>query len=430
MSAAEYDKEKLAPGLEERRFPSGKVVYASFVYADGQRFYKQWEGITRTEARRLHDQHRNEVKNEGARPNAAMTLGQLRDEAYTHYEQLAKLDGANGKKPPLALPALGNYRTAWAKRISPYRVGARSIDDLKLSDLDKRVVSKWLVWLAQQNVAPSTQNGTLSALRTVLRYGRDQGVIQGDPVGDVPVGQRPSQKAREEGIVFGVAELERIVEAAHSPRFNSVSEHGGNRPQAMLSNVIAILIYSGLRLSEVAGLRWSDVDMVGQVLTVSGQRARHRADEQASTKAPKVERGLRSFRMLPALYEALLAQLDHETEKKLGNPGDFVFTDFRGEPVRVDQIKSAFRRATRLAGLGEHGPQVARRSFATQVAHQNIPAVEAEAIMGHSAAVFDSNYAKKLREARQLEENLARLSSTGFGKAHIIHIHVDDEEVA
>lgn len=411
MSATEYVEEKLAPGLIERRYPSGKVVYRSSVYADGERFFRRWEGVTRTEAKRLHVAHGNEVKNDGARPGPSLTLGQLRDEAFAHFETLIAQAGKNGKKPRIQSEALANHRSAWRKRVTPYMHGRKSFDEVKLADLDRKLARAWLTWLASTGVAPSTQNGTLSALRSVLRYARDNDYMTGDPFAAVPTEERPSQGPRGgwQARVFSQTELGRVVAAAHSPAFVEAT------PGVTLTHVIEVLAFSGLRLSEAAGLTWRHVDLVSKVLSVDQQRRVHKAAEPVMFKAPKSARGVRSQDMLDPLYEALLAQLDHEQAKGLGRDDDLVFTTSLGTPVGIEQIKSAARRATRIAGLGEHGPQVLRRSFATQVAHAHITSIEAEAILGHSAATFEDNYAKPLRDAEQRAENKRKLIAIGLG---------------
>jgi integrase len=411
MSAAGYVEEKLAPGLIERRLASGEIVYRSKVYADGREFFRTFESVNRTEAKRLHTAHANEVKNEGLRPAPSLTLGELRDLAFAHFETLIATGSSNGKRLRVGRLALRNYRSAWDKRITPYQHRRKSIDEVKLGDLDRKLAREWLAWLASTGVAPSTQNGTLSAIRTVLRWARDNDMMAVDPFAAVPTEERPAQRPREQwdARVLTVEEVRRVSIAAHSPDYLKATPH------CLFSNIIDLYAYSGVRLSEGMGLVWEDVDLVSKVLTIRQQRAHHKAAEPAARAQTKSERSVRSFKMRPAVYEALLDQLGYEQAKGLGRPSDFVFTTNIGTPVTIEHVKSAVRRATRMAGLGEHGPQVLRRSFATQVAHAHIPSIEAEAMLGHSAATFESNYAKPLRDAEQMRANDDALAALDFG---------------
>lgn len=412
MPSQAYSDEKIEPGLIERTLASGEVVYRSFVYFDGKQHLETFAGVNRTEAKRLHRARRTAIDN-GERPaRRDLTLGELREEAFAHFQALIDRGKANGKPPRIRQGSLDNYKTAWTLRVSPYTHGGKSIDRLRLDTIDRKLARAWLAWLAETGVAPSTQNGTLTAMRSVLRYARDNDYMEVDPFSAVPTEERPSQSPRDEweAHVFSNAELARVREAILTNDFIEAT------PGVLLTNVVLMLIDTGMRLSETAGARWQHVDLFSKLVNVREQRERHKAAEDAATTDPKTRRSVRSIPMTAKLYDALMAQHKHEQSKDRGKPGDFLFTDETGEPITIERIKDAVRRATRLAGLGEHGPQVLRRSFATQVAHARISSIEAEAMLGHSAKVFEDNYAKPLREAEQMAENMGKLAAIGFGR--------------
>ena len=85
--------------------------------------------------------------------------------------------------------------------------------------------------------------------------------------------------------------------------------------------VVATLVFSGLRVHELAALRWGDLDF-----TTSTIHVRH-------SKTPA---GIREVRMLPALRGHLLLHRDRR-----GRPGarELVFTTSRGGPRTKDNVR-------------------------------------------------------------------------------------------
>jgi integrase len=65
---------------------------------------------------------------------------------------------------------------------------------------------------------------------------------------------------------------------------------------------IALAGFGGLRLGEIRGLRWGDVDLEGNALTVSRSML-----PSGEVKAPKTEAGIRTVPLLPDARKALVA---------------------------------------------------------------------------------------------------------------------------
>jgi integrase len=85
-------------------------------------------------------------------------------------------------------------------------------------------------------------------------------------------------------------------------------------------------IFTGLRASELRGLRWSDVDLLGAVLHV-----RQRADKFNAIGAPKSATSARTVPLPPIVVNAL-------REQSLMRRGDVVFTSARGKVLALSSI--------------------------------------------------------------------------------------------
>lgn len=409
MPSTGYEETTIAPGLKERRYPSGKITYPSRIWLNDT----QSKSVTfdfggkqsRTEAKKAH-RDRESKRDKGTLPVAslALTLGEARELAWAHYQQLIDSDGANGKKPPIEQAALNGHKTSWRLRVTPFEVKGRSIDQLKLSDFTKGVAREWLKWLATTGVAPSTQNGTLSAVRNTLSYCRGADLMTHDPFHDVSEEERPDQGPRRGwvGKIFTKVELTQICDAASSDTFVAAT------PNALLSEAVIMYRWEGVRLSELAGRRWRDIDLERGIVWVREQRDRLNPNE---TKGLKWGRNERPLGMTADLVASYRRQHIHEWSKGRGKQDDFVLTQADGAPVTIEQLKGAVRRATRIAGFGKHGPQTLRRSFGTLTAHSEFDRIEGAAVMGHSPEVYDKSYAQPYRNIAQLQENVRRLEA-------------------
>lgn len=104
-------------------------------------------------------------------------------------------------------------------------------------------------------------------------------------------------------------------------------------------------IFTGLRASELRGLRWADIDLAGRVLHV-----RQRADKYNAIGAPKSALSARTVPLPPVVVNAL-------REQQLMSRGDTVFTSGRGRVLALSSIVAyGWKPAQVAAGVvDEHG---------------------------------------------------------------------------
>src|SRR5215471_9039118 len=134
MPSTGYVDTTLLPGLVERVLASGEIRHRSIGYFDGTQTLETWKGLTRTEAKKRHEARRVDI-NEGVRPARDITVGELVDEAYAHYQSLINRAGSNGKKPPISQPVLNQYVKMWPNRIETFAVGTKSFRKLKVAEV-------------------------------------------------------------------------------------------------------------------------------------------------------------------------------------------------------------------------------------------------------------------------------------------------------
>ena len=108
-------------------------------------------------------------------------------------------------------------------------------------------------------------------------------MMQSDPVSRLKRGERPRAGRREQR-VLAPDDIGRLLAAA-APLY---------RP------LLATAVFTGLRLGELLGLRWHDVDLAGGVLHVRAQ-----PDRRGDRVAPKTPQALRDVELMPSLVRTL-----------------------------------------------------------------------------------------------------------------------------
>jgi|SRR5215471_5370000 len=195
----------------------------------------------------------------------------------------------------------------------------------------------------------------------------------------------------------------------------------------LYTRMLIVLAYTGMRMGELCGLRWENVNLDERVIYVRGQLEIVRSDDaapvykQGPPKGKRTASHLQSRRdidMLDGVVQALITQKENECEKGLGDPGDWVFTGSTGTGLPV--IPANFRHrgvqdAAIAASLGHVRPHDFRHTTASILAAAGVRDEVAAQMMGHTVPMYRKTYAKAFRDAIERRETLAKLRGIGFG---------------
>jgi integrase len=188
----------------------------------------------------------------------------------------------------------------------------------------------------------------------------------------------------------------------------------GDRLDALYSVAVAL----GLRLGEILGLRWSDVDL--ETGTIRVAQALQRVGGRLTFVEPKSERSRRTIPMPPLVARALRAHRSRQLEERLaGGPAwnefDLVFTTTVGTPLDARNVTRRFQSALELAGLPRLRFHDLRHTCATLLLAEGVPARVVMETLGHSQISLTMNtYAHVLPPLqRQAAERMEALLSGG-----------------
>src|SRR5205823_3111209 len=107
--------------------------------------------------------------------------------------------------------------------------------------------------------------------------------------------------------------------------------------------------FTGMRLSEVLALSWSDIDFVAGVIHVRRQLARGRCGVPPHRIPPKTRASVREIPLLPQLAAVLR---HHKRGSPFTRGSDYVFATGNGTPFLHHNVsKRVLRRAASGAGL-------------------------------------------------------------------------------
>jgi integrase len=126
---------------------------------------------------------------------------------------------------------------------------------VQLAKVDEDDVGRLIAEMQERGYSAWTIRGVLTPLSRLFGHAARRGLIAANPVARLERGERPRLDRKDKRVLDG-EEIGRLLDAATTPRYRML---------------LATAIYTGLRISELLGLAWSDVDLDGGYLHVRKQ---------------------------------------------------------------------------------------------------------------------------------------------------------------
>jgi integrase len=147
-------------------------------------------------------------------------------------------------------------------------------------------------------------------------------------------------------------------------------------------------LYTGMRRSELLGLRWSDIDFLFSQLSVS-RSLHHLKDGSYVFTQPKSTKSKRTIALSPAAIHVLRGHREKQESLRIaiGKPltdDDLVFSTLEGKPLRPNTITRAWNMLAIRAGVKVIRLHDARHTHASLMLKQGIHPKIVQERLGHS----------------------------------------------
>lgn len=291
--------------------------------------------------------------------------------------------------------------TAWLDRCERERVKPRTysrykglivqhilpeLGDTQIDDLGRRQISEFLTAhqadgnLRGEALSATSTNLMLTVLNAAFTYACDMELLPANPCDRIR--RVPGSPSRVEA--FTREEQRRLEEAI------AVSED-----RRLFG--IRLCLYTGLRIGELLGLEWQDVDMEKGILHIQKTVYREKNAEgewQLFVDRPKTAA---SERMVP--LPGYLAE-DLRIYRR-GARSEFVIENKKAERMSIRSYQYLFERLTEKAGVRKLNFHALRHTFATRALECGMDIKTLSELMGHKNATITLNrYAHSMMDTK------------------------------
>ena len=159
---------------------------------------------------------------------------------------------------------------------------------------------------------------------------------------------------------------------------------------------ITLTVFTGVRLGELMGLEWSDIDFTNGIVSIN-KSSQYLADKGVFTKTPKTESSIRDV-AIPDFVVSLLEEYKswYEEQKsiygELWIDSDRLFVQSDGKPMHPSTISKWFVKFVKEIGLPVINFHGLRHTNATLLISQNIDVAVVAARLGHAQITTTFNF--------------------------------------
>lgn len=174
---------------------------------------------------------------------------------------------------------------------------------------------------------------------------------------------------------------------------------------------------TGLRIGEISGLKWSDIDFDNHTLTVNRTVERvalfdkdGKRHYETIEQTPKTSNGFRTVPIVSYIFNSLLEHKVQQDAIKREIPNfneyDLVFCDKKGYYLNPNSIGGAFHRIQNKMNIPKdehikfHG---LRKTFATRLFEKGVPPKTVQTLLGHSDIEITLNIYTQVMENKKVE---------------------------
>ena len=243
-------------------------------------------------------------------------------------------------------------------------------DAVRPEQVDMLAVRSFLAALTREGLGKRSQARALSAVRSLFRFACREGTLDANPARSVRTPKVPKTLPRH----LRPGEVETLIEAPAV----------GDGPLALRDRAILELLYAtGLRVSELVGLDWRDIDLPSRVLRVMGKGGKERM-------VPFGRPAADALRAWLDVWEGVRVAHGRDND---GGEEEPVFLNRLGGRLTDRSVRNVIDRWCEAAAVakGVH-PHTLRHTFATHLLENGADLRAIQELLGHSSLSTTQKY--------------------------------------
>lgn len=232
----------------------------------------------------------------------------------------------------------------------------KGLDDrLSWESIDSDIIRDWMESMMDKGNTATSINRRLSALRSLYRFALSHHLVEKDPA------HKLNGPKKEKPLPYFLKEREMnqlLDQVAWSDSYKDVYAR----------TIILTFYETGMRLSELTGLKEKDVDFHEMQMKVTGKRNKQRI-------IPFGEE----------LKNTLLSYINVR-DKNIVRLSDEVFLDEKGNKMKDAHVRYVVEKwLPKVCTLKKHSPHVLRHSFATSMLNNRAGLESVKQLLGHKS---------------------------------------------
>ena len=257
---------------------------------------------------------------------------------------------------------------------------------IKLKDLKPLTLQNYYNDLVKKkNKTPDTIKVINKVLSGGMKQAQKEQLILNNPCLAVTL---PKIQAKNEVMTFTIDEQKLLL-----------NQLEGNRDKCIFS----LALGSGLRLGELLGLKWSDIDFESRQITISRSIKRVKCfDEKSTTKTkiieqlPKTKYSLRTIPLPEVTINELKKHKNMISKEKLKAgeiyiDNNLVFPNEIGGYIDARNLSKRYRRVLKKANIPYRKFHALRHTYATRLFENGVSLKVVQVLLGHSNMEITAN---------------------------------------
>ena len=257
----------------------------------------------------------------------------------------------------------------------------QSIGDLQMASLTANDIQGMINHMVSEGYAFATIKKAYNAVNACFKLG----VIKGDIIQNPCLGVRPPkgiEKKRKDIRFFIPEEIEKICAEC-------LKKYGNDKPVYRLGHAIILLLHTGMRIGELLGLKWKDIDYENRTLKINSSVVfvinRDSNKEEDAPKyhllhqeSTKTGSGIRTVHLNPKAIDAL------KNIQLFNGNREYVMASSNNNIISPRNFDRMLRIVLTKCGIEPTGAHTLRHTFASMLFRNGVDVKTVSELLGHS----------------------------------------------